>query len=110
VKILSQKSNLKSVIDNRRELVLLYSLRESNPNGDPDDENRPRTDDEGYALVSDVIIKRTIQDYWLSNGEKVLVRREYDAEEGIYDMDRLITEILEDQVLILENSYGQLVA
>ena len=100
---MSQKSNLKSVIDKRRELVFLYSVRESNPNGDPDDENRPRTDDEGYALVSDVRIKRTIRDYWLSNGEKVLVRREYDAEGGIYDMDQLINEALKDQNKIDRN-------
>src|SRR5690606_24322656 len=35
-----------------------------NPNGDPNDENRPRMDvDTGRAKVSDVRLKRTIRDY-----------------------------------------------
>ncbi|MHA1972507.1 MAG: type I-B CRISPR-associated protein Cas7/Csh2 [Candidatus Hodarchaeales archaeon] len=79
------------IIEKRREMVFLYSARESNPNGDPDDENRPRMDDEGFALVSDVRLKRTIRDYLKSNGEEILVRREYKEDGNIQSMDDLVT-------------------
>jgi CRISPR-associated protein Csd2 len=43
--------------------VLLFDAADSNPNGDPDAGNQPRTDPEtGHGLVSDVSIKRRIRD------------------------------------------------
>lgn len=49
---------------NRSELVFLYDVRDSNPNGDPIDENKPRIDSEkGINIVTDVRLKRTIRDY-----------------------------------------------
>jgi CRISPR-associated protein Csh2 len=52
---------------NRSEILFLYDAKDCNPNGDPLDENRPRTDPEtGEATISDVRIKRTVRDYLLS--------------------------------------------
>ncbi|MGQ4876290.1 MAG: type I-B CRISPR-associated protein Cas7/Csh2 [Promethearchaeia archaeon] len=85
------------IIEKRRELVFVYAVRDANPNGDPDDENRPRTDDEGYALVSDVRLKRTIRDYFLSNDIDVLVKRVYDKEGNIFDMNTRIIEALDEK-------------
>ncbi len=49
----------------RTEIVFLYDVTDANPNGDPNDENRPRMDpDTGRAKVSDVRLKRTVRDYW----------------------------------------------
>ncbi len=89
-------SEKNEIIKKRRELVFVYSVREANPNGDPDDENRPRTDDDGFALVSDVRLKRTIRDYWLSNNSDVLVKRVYDEKGNIYDMNKRITSVLSE--------------
>ncbi len=51
-------------LTNRHEILFLYEARDCNPNGDPLDENRPRTDaDTGQATVTDVRIKRTVRDY-----------------------------------------------
>lgn len=56
-----------TAIANRTEILFLYEATDCNPNGDPLDENRPRTDPEtGVATVSDVRIKRTVRDYFLS--------------------------------------------
>lgn len=47
----------------RHEAVLLFDCTNGNPNGDPDAQNQPRTDDEtGHGLVTDVSIKRKIRD------------------------------------------------
>ncbi|MDQ7032461.1 MAG: type I-B CRISPR-associated protein Cas7/Csh2 [Desulfonauticus sp.] len=49
------------------EILFLYDARLCNPNGDPDEENRPRMDYEtGRNLVSDVRLKRYLRDYWLT--------------------------------------------
>ena len=50
-------------LKNRSELIFLYDVRNTNPNGDPD-ENKPRIDEEtGINIVTDVRLKRTIRDY-----------------------------------------------
>ncbi|MBC7342918.1 MAG: type I-B CRISPR-associated protein Cas7/Csh2 [Clostridia bacterium] len=50
---------------NNSEILFIYDAKLCNPNGDPDDENRPRMDYErGRNLVSDVRLKRYIRDYF----------------------------------------------
>jgi CRISPR-associated protein Csd2 len=44
--------------------VLLFDVRDGNPNGDPDAGNMPRIDPEtGHGLVTDVCLKRKVRDY-----------------------------------------------
>ncbi len=51
-------------IDRRYEFVLLFDVRNGNPNGDPDAGNAPRVDPEtGHGLVSDVCLKRKVRNY-----------------------------------------------
>ncbi|AEB12792.1 type I-B CRISPR-associated protein Cas7/Csh2 [Marinithermus hydrothermalis] len=57
------------------EILFLYDAKMTNPNGDPDEENKPRMDyATSRALVSDVRLKRYLRDYWLSQGRDVWVR------------------------------------
>jgi len=50
------------------EILLLYEAKLTNPNGDIDDENRPRMDYDTFTnLVSDVRLKRYIRDYLSEN-------------------------------------------
>jgi CRISPR-associated protein Csh2 len=84
------------LVKKRRELVFVYSVKNANPNGDPDDENRPRTDIEGYNIVSDVRLKRTIRDYLKEQGNQILVRREFTNEDEIKNMEDLIIQSLGD--------------
>lgn len=51
-------------IQNRYDFVLLFDVKDGNPNGDPDAGNLPRLDTEtGQGLVTDVSIKRKIRNY-----------------------------------------------
>lgn len=51
-------------IQNRYDFVLLFDVKDGNPNGDPDAGNLPRVDAEtGHGLVTDVAIKRKIRNY-----------------------------------------------
>lgn len=66
---------INNIINNRYEILFLYECKDCNPNGDPLDENRPRTDAEtGQATVTDVRIKRTIRDYLLSKNPDLETR------------------------------------
>ena len=56
------------------EILFIYDAKLTNPNGDPDDENRPRRDPfTRRALVSDVRLKRYLRDYWLYQGYDIWV-------------------------------------
>lgn len=51
-------------LENRYEFVLLFDVKDGNPNGDPDAGNLPRTDAEtGNGLVSDVCLKRKVRNF-----------------------------------------------
>lgn len=61
---------------NNSELLFIYDARLCNPNGDPDDENRPRMDYERERnLVSDVRLKRYIRDYLEGKGYEIFVTK-----------------------------------
>ncbi len=51
-------------INKRYEFILLFDVKNGNPNGDPDAGNAPRIDPEtGHGFVSDVCLKRKIRNY-----------------------------------------------
>lgn len=73
----------KQPLTTRTEILFIYDIADANPNGDPNDENRPRMDLEaGRAKVSDVRLKRTIRDYLHGYcGEEIFVR-EIEKDDG----------------------------
>jgi CRISPR-associated protein Csd2 len=49
---------------NRYDFVLLFDVKDGNPNGDPDAGNLPRLDAEtGHGLVTDVALKRKVRNF-----------------------------------------------
>lgn len=53
-----------TTINHRYEFVLLFDVKNGNPNGDPDAGNMPRLDPEtNQGLVTDVCLKRKIRNY-----------------------------------------------
>lgn len=58
---------------NRYDFVLIFDVKDGNPNGDPDAGNMPRLDAEsGHGLVTDVSLKRKIRNFiGLVKGEQL---------------------------------------
>lgn len=55
---------MEGIIKNRYDFVFLFDVKDGNPNGDPDFDNMPRTDEEtNQGLVTDVCIKRKVRNY-----------------------------------------------
>ncbi len=51
-------------INNRYEFILLFDVKNGNPNGDPDGGNMPRIDPEtGHGITTDVCLKRKVRNY-----------------------------------------------
>lgn len=55
---------MNELIKNRYEFVLLFDVKNGNPNGDPDGGNMPRIDPEtGHGITTDVCLKRKVRNY-----------------------------------------------
>lgn len=64
------------MIDKNGVILYLYDAKLTNPNGDPDEENRPRMDYErDINLVSDLRLKRYIRDYLMDIGYPLYVQK-----------------------------------
>lgn len=63
-----------STIKNSSDFLFIYEAIQCNPNGDPDQENKPRMDyDTKTNLVTDTRIKRFIRDYLTAKNEEEIV-------------------------------------
>jgi CRISPR-associated protein Csh2 len=66
-----------TTIANNSDFLFLYEAIQCNPNGDIDQENRPRMDYETQTnLVTDVRVKRYIRDYLKVQGNEIFVDME----------------------------------
>lgn len=63
---------MENLLRNRREILFLYDIKMTNPNGDPD-ENRPRVLPDGTYYVTDVRLKRFVRDYFKQKGLPIMV-------------------------------------
>lgn len=93
---------------NNSQILYLYDAKLTNPNGDPDEENRPRMDYErSLNLVSDLRLKRYIRDYLLDKGYPLYVQKidgepvtsgnrvKQFAEGEKLDLDKVINEFID---------------
>ena len=51
-----------AVLQNKIDFAVILSVKNANPNGDPLNGNRPRTNYENYGEITDVCIKRKVRD------------------------------------------------
>lgn len=73
------------------DILLIYDAKLCNPNGDPDDENKPRMDyDSRRNLVSDVRLKRYVRDYLLNQDYDIFV---YEPEDKKLTATQSIVEL-----------------
>lgn len=63
---------LNETVQKRYDFVILFDVKDGNPNGDPDAGNLPRVDAEtGHGLITDVCLKRKVRNYvGLKNNEE----------------------------------------
>ena len=62
------------MLEQKIDFAVILRIKNANPNGDPLNGNRPRTDYDGLGEISDVCIKRKLRDRLLENGHKIFVQ------------------------------------
>jgi CRISPR-associated protein Csd2 len=63
-----------NTLQNKIDFALILHVKNANPNGDPLNGNRPRTDYENRGEITDVCIKRKIRDRLQENGHAIFVQ------------------------------------
>ena len=71
-----------SILNHKIDFAALLSVTMANPNGDPLDGNRPRTDYEDFGEISDVCIKRKIRNRMMDLGYDVFVQSDDKNKDG----------------------------
>jgi CRISPR-associated protein Csd2 len=61
-------------LQNKIDFAVILRVKNANPNGDPLNGNRPRTDYSGVGEITDVAIKRKIRDRLLEKGYAIFVQ------------------------------------
>ncbi len=62
------------ILKNKIDFVVVISVSNANPNGDPLNGNMPRTTYDGYGEISDVCLKRKIRNRLMDMGEQIFVQ------------------------------------
>lgn len=70
-------------LQHKIDFAVILTVDHANPNGDPLDGNRPRTDFEGYGEISDVCLKRKIRDRLLEAGHSIFVQSDDNKIDGM---------------------------
>ncbi len=91
-------------LKNRSEFLFIYDVTDSNPNGDPLDENKPRIDEEsGQVIVTDVRLKRTIRDYLHTvKGQDIFILEMRDDQGNIRTKEERSSDFDDDPQSILD--------
>ncbi len=63
-----------TMLQQKVDFAVILRVNNANPNGDPLNGNRPRTDYEGLGEITDVCLKRKIRDRLLENGHSIFVQ------------------------------------
>ena len=75
-----------STLQNKIDFALVFRVKNANPNGDPLNGNRPRTDYGGLGEITDVCIKRKLRDRLMESGHSIFVQsddRKLDGEPSL---------------------------
>lgn len=63
-----------TALQNKIDFAIIFRVKHANPNGDPLNGNRPRTDYGGFGEITDVCIKRKLRDRLLEAKKSIFVQ------------------------------------
>jgi len=75
-----------SALSHKIDFAIIFSVKHANPNGDPLNGNRPRTDYEGFGEITDVCLKRKIRDRLQTAGHPIFVQSDEKKTDGMVSL------------------------
>jgi len=101
---------MKEQIKNSSDFLFIYEAIQCNPNGDPDQENKPRMDyDTNTNLVTDTRVKRFIRDYLKANSadEIVFVDMEGNSKVSVDSKLKAVVKRTVENISELEKAFSE---
>ena len=89
-------------ISNKIDFALIIGVNNANPNGDPLNGNRPRTDFAGNGEITDVCLKRKIRDRLQESDENIFVQSDEKKTDG---MTSLKNRAYDEEVGLGKNAF-----
>ncbi|MBT1182419.1 type I-C CRISPR-associated protein Cas7/Csd2 [Bifidobacterium sp. CP2] len=83
-----------TTLQNKIDFVVVFSVENANPNGDPLSGNRPRMTSDGRGEVSDVALKRKIRNRLQDAGELIFVQSADRADDGAHSLSERMQTFL----------------
>ncbi len=78
----TSKKEEEKTLQNKIDFAVIFSVNGANPNGDPLNGNRPRTNYDDMGEVSDVCIKRKIRNRLMEAGHNIFVQSDDNRKDG----------------------------
>lgn len=106
-----EKNVEKKSVENKIDFAALATVEMANPNGDPGDLNKPRTNMNGYGLIMDVCLKRKARNRIQDKGYPVFVQSEDRSDDGAESLQERIMmdpELAEALKNLDEDSFARL--
>lgn len=75
-----------SALSHKIDFAIIFSVKNANPNGDPLNGNRPRTDYDGFGEITDVCLKRKIRDRLQTAGHPIFVQSDEKKTDGMVSL------------------------
>lgn len=95
---------MSKIVNNSSDFLFLYEASQCNPNGDPDQENKPRMDyDTKTNLVTDTRVKRFIRDYLKTTNDEEVIFVDMEGERQVTmeaKLEAVVKRTLNDKDLI----------
>jgi CRISPR-associated protein Csd2 len=83
-------------LENKIDFALIFNVKKANPNGDPLNGNRPRTDYDGFGEVTDVCLKRKIRDRLMESGHVIFVQGDYNVLDSHKNLKSRADSVIKD--------------
>jgi CRISPR-associated protein Csd2 len=75
-----------NALNHKIDFAIIFSVKHANPNGDPLNGNRPRTDYDGFGEITDVCLKRKIRDRLQTEGYSIFVQSDEKKSDGMVSL------------------------
>lgn len=85
-----------AVLNNKIDFIVLATVNNANPNGDPLNGNMPRENYGGFGEISDVCIKRKIRNRMQDLGYKIFVQSEDRCDDGCKSLSERASKTIPD--------------
>ncbi|WP_284141657.1 type I-C CRISPR-associated protein Cas7/Csd2 [Virgibacillus sp. LDC-1] len=98
-----------TILTNKIDFAVVFTVNKANPNGDPLNGNRPRQDFNGHGEVSDVAIKRKLRNRLQDEEQTILVQSDENRTDGFRSVRDRVASVPELEK-ILKNAKGDVQA